>query len=70
MLFVVLCLGAPEDSTGSGFGLKRLRRRGHSLKSHPKDWESRTPVFKASDLSTTPWWISSHTLHVKCIRLI
>ena len=41
MLFVVLCLGAPEGSTGSGTGLKGLGRRGHSLKSHSKDWESR-----------------------------
>ena len=31
--FVVLCPVAPEGSTGSGSGLKRFRRRGHSLKS-------------------------------------
>ena len=38
MAFVILCLGAHECSTGSGYGLKRFRRRGHRLKSHPKDW--------------------------------
>ena len=35
MLFMVLCPGTPEGSTGR----KRLRRRGNSLKSHPTDWE-------------------------------
>ena len=39
--FVVLCPGAAEGSVGSGSGLKNLRRRGHGLKSHPTDWESR-----------------------------
>ena len=41
MLFVALCPGTPEGSTGSGSGfkavvlvLKRLRRRGNGLKSH------------------------------------
>ena len=33
-----LCPGAPKGSTGRLFLiLKRLRRRGHSLKSHPTD---------------------------------
>ena len=41
MAFVVLCLGAPESSTGSGSGLKRLRGRGRGLKSHPTDRWSR-----------------------------
>ena len=41
MVFVVLCLGAPEGSTGSGSVLKCLRRKGYCLKSHPTDWESR-----------------------------
>ena len=31
---MVLCSGASEGSTGSGFGLKCLRRWGHDLKSH------------------------------------
>ena len=35
MFFVVLCPGAPEVATGSGSGLKRLRRQGRGLKSHP-----------------------------------
>ena len=40
MAFVELCPGAPEGSTCSGSGLKHIRRRGHSLKSQPTDWES------------------------------
>ena len=36
---MVLCPGTPDGSTGSGSGLKRLRRRGNGLKSHPTDWE-------------------------------
>ena len=39
MLFVVLCPGTPEGSTGSGCGFKGLRRRDNGLKSHPTDWE-------------------------------
>ena len=39
MLFVVLCRGTPNVSTGSGSCLKRLRRRGSGLKSHPTDLE-------------------------------
>ena len=31
MLFVVLCPGTPEGSTGSGSGFKRLRRRGNDI---------------------------------------
>ena len=110
MLFVVLCPGTPEDSTGSGSGfkasqktgqrlkdilfvavflgctstgrvglwflwfyvqehpkaqpavvlvLKRLRRRGNGLKSHPTDWEkpgieSATPGLQDKGLSPTP----------------
>ena len=38
MVFVVLGLGASKGSTSSGSGLKRLRRWGHSLKSHPTLW--------------------------------
>ena len=41
MCFVVLCPGAPEGPTDSGSGLKGLRGRGHGLKSHPTDGESR-----------------------------
>ena len=33
-------LGAPEGLTGSGSGLKSLRRWGKGLESHPTDWES------------------------------
>ena len=32
-----LCPGAPEGSTGSGSGLKHLRRRSHGLNAHPTD---------------------------------
>ena len=34
------CPGALEGTTVCGSGLKRLRRRGNSLKSHPTDWWS------------------------------
>ena len=39
MVFVVLCPGAPEGSPAVVLVLKRLRRWGHDLKSHPTDWE-------------------------------
>ena len=40
--------------------LKRLRRRGNSLKPHPKDWEKSgiepaTPSLQDIGLSPTPW---------------
>ena len=35
MLFVVLCPGVPKAL----LVLKRLRRRGNGLNSHPTDWE-------------------------------
>ena len=34
-----LCPGAPEGSPAVFLVLKRHRRQGHSLKSHPTDWE-------------------------------
>ena len=39
MVFVVLCPGTPEGSTGSGSGFQRLRRRDKSLNTHTTDWE-------------------------------
>ena len=59
MVFVVLCPGTPEGSTGSGSGLKRLRRRDNGLKSHPTDWEKpgiepATPGLQDIGLSPTP----------------
>ena len=39
IVFVGLCPGTPAGTTGSGLVLKRLRRRGNGLKSHPTDWE-------------------------------
>ena len=39
--FMVLCLRAPEGSTGSGSDLKCLRRVGHGLKSRQTNWENR-----------------------------
>ena len=39
MLFVVLCPGTPEGSTGSGSGFKASQKTGTGLKSHPTDWE-------------------------------
>ena len=41
MIFVVLCPEHLEGLTGSGSGLKRLRRRGRILKCRPTNWESR-----------------------------
>ena len=38
-VFVVLCPGAPEGSPSVVLVLKRLRRQGNSLKSHPTYWE-------------------------------
>ena len=61
MLFVVLCPGTPEGSTGSGSGFNRLRRRRvNGLKSHPTDWEKpgiepATPGLQEIGLSPTPW---------------
>ena len=37
--FVVLCAGIPEAQPAVVLVLKRLRRRGNGLKSHPTDWE-------------------------------
>ena len=69
MVFVVLCPGTPEGSTGCGSGfkaqpavvlvLKRLRRRVNGLKSHPTDWEKpgiepATPGLQDIGLSPTP----------------
>ena len=39
MLFVVLCPGTPEGSTGSVSGFKASQKTGQGLKSHPTDWE-------------------------------
>ena len=37
--FVVLCPGTPKAQPAVVLVLKRLRRRGNGLKSHPTDWE-------------------------------
>ena len=71
MLFVVLCPGTPKGSTSSGSGfkaavvlvLKRLRRRGNGLKSHPTDWEKpgiepSTPGLQDIGLSPTPFFVA------------
>ena len=39
MVFVILCLGTPKGSTGSGSGFKASQKMGHNLKSHSTDWE-------------------------------
>ena len=39
MLFVVLCQEFPKAQPAVVLVLKRLRRRGNGLKSHPTDWE-------------------------------
>ena len=57
---MVLCPEASEGSPAVVLILKRLRRRGHGLKSHPKDWEkpgieTATPGLHDKGLSPTPW---------------
>ena len=59
MLFVVLCPGTPEGSTGSGSGFKASQKTGNGLKSHPTDWkkpgiEPATPGLQDIVLSPTP----------------
>ena len=59
MLFVVLCPGTPEGSTGSGSGFKASQKTGNGLKSHPTDWEKpeiepATPGIQDIGLSPTP----------------
>ena len=59
MVFVVLGTGAPEGSPAVVLVLKRLRRRGHSFKSHPTDWEKQgiepaTPGLHDIGLSPIP----------------
>ena len=39
MVFVVLCQGTPEGSTGSGSGFKASQKTNNGLKSHPTYWE-------------------------------
>ena len=39
MLFVVLCPGTPEGSTGSGSGFKASQKTGQRLKVSSTDWE-------------------------------
>ena len=57
--FVVLCPGTPEVQPAVVLVLKRLRRRGNGLKSHPTDWEMpgiepATPGLQNISLSPTP----------------
>ena len=59
---MVLCPGAPEGSTDSGSGFKASQKTGHSLKSHPTDWEKSgiehaTPGLQDIGLSPTPRWL-------------
>ena len=59
MIFVVLCPGTPDGSTGSGSGFKASQKTGQRLKSHPTDWEkpgidSATPGLQDIGLSPTP----------------
>ena len=62
MVFVVLRQENPKAQPAVVLVLKRLRRRGNSLKSHPTDWENgesnlRPLVYKIG-LSPTPRLIS------------
>ena len=50
MLFVVLCPGTPEGSTGSGSGFKASQKTDNGLKSHPTDWEDTDICFGIWDI--------------------
>ena len=59
MLFVVLCPGTPEGSTGNGSGFKASQKPGQRLKSHPTDLEKpgiepATPGLQDIGLSPKP----------------
>ena len=59
MFLVVLWLGAPEGSSGSGSDFKAFQKMGPRLKISSDrlgepEIKLRTPGYKASDLSTTP----------------
>ena len=59
MLFVLLCPGTSKAQLVVVLVLKRLRRRGNGLKSHPTDWEKpgiepATPGLQDIGLSSTP----------------
>ena len=58
MIFVVLCPGTPEGSTGSGSGFKASQKTGQQP--HPTDWEKpgiepATPGLQDIGLSPTVW---------------
>ena len=50
MLFVVLCPGTPEGSTGSGSGLKASQKRGQQLK------VSSDRLGEAGNRTCNPWF--------------
>ena len=59
MLFVILCPGTPKAQPAVVLVLKRRRRRGNGLKSHPTDWEKlgiepATPGLHDKGVSPTP----------------
>ena len=56
MLFVVLCPGTPEGSTGSGSGFKASQKTGQRLKvsSEKPGIEPSTPGLQDIGLSPTP----------------
>ena len=83
MLFVVLCPGTPEGSTGSGSCFKASQKTGQRLKSHLTDWkkpgiEPATPGLQDIGLSPTPWRLLKNIvfnyisiqLQTFCIRCI
>ena len=50
MLFVVLCPGTPEDSTGSGSGFKASQKKGQRLK------VSSDRLGEAGNRTCDPWF--------------
>ena len=67
MLFVVLCRGTLKAQPAVVLVLKRLRRQGNGLRSHPTDWEKpgiepATPGLQDIGLSPTPCRLSPYSL--------
>ena len=67
MLFVVLCPGTPEGSTGSGSGFKASQKMGQRLKvSSDRLGETATPGLQDIGLSLTPQrlhgWLVFHQI--------
>ena len=68
MLFVVLCPGTPEGSTGSSSGFKASQKTGQQLKSHPTDWEKPGIEFATPGLQGVDTDINRSILSYKILQ--